>query len=95
MAELEGGIVGSMEFRPWGVLGITGVLPALRRRGIGSTLLAGTLAAMKERNLQHALADTIWLDAEAIQLYEGLGFDTSRWSRGWVRRATAHTSKRV
>ena len=87
VAELGDRIVASMEFRPWGVLGITGVLPELRRRGIGAALLARTLAVMKEREIPHALADTGWFDRDAIRLYQRLGFDTSRCNQSWVRRA--------
>ena len=87
VAEFEGQVVGSMEFRPWGVLGITGILPDFRRRGIGSRLLVHTLKAMQSRGISHALADTHRSDTGAIRLYEKLGFDTSRWRCGWVKRA--------
>ena len=87
VAEFEGQVVGSMEFRPWGVLGITGILPAFRRRGIGSSLLVHTLKAMKSRGISHTLADTHRSDTAAIRLYEKIGFDTSRWRCGWVKRA--------
>ena len=86
VAEADGQVVGSMEFRPWGVLGITGVRPAFRRCGIGAALLAATLGEMKRRGLDHALADTLWLDEDAIRLYGRLDFDTSRWLHSWMRR---------
>jgi GNAT superfamily N-acetyltransferase len=86
VAEIDGHVVGSMEFRPWGVLGITGVRPGFRRRGIGAALLAATVAEMKQRGLGHALADTHWSDADAIRLSERMGFDTSRWLHSWMRR---------
>ena len=74
-----------MEHRPSGVIGIPGVRPAWRRRGIGAALLVRLLEVMKAKGLDTALANTGWFDEDAIRLYEALGFDTSRWLWSWMR----------
>jgi mycothiol synthase len=57
------------------------VLPPYRRRGLGSALLLASLHAMKEAGMDSATLDTDTDNpAEAIQLYEKVGFrEAWRW----------------
>jgi mycothiol synthase len=80
--QLKGVAVGSLN--PGGV----GVLPAYRRRGIGSRLLAEALALLRERGMRHA---TVWTfsylesQAPAVALYQRAGGTVARRKLGWEK----------
>ncbi|MCK4450199.1 MAG: GNAT family N-acetyltransferase [Anaerolineae bacterium] len=68
--------------------GGVGVLPAYRRRGIGSRLLAECLSLLRERGMRHA---TVWTfsylesEAPAVVLYRRGGATVARRSLGWEK----------
>jgi ribosomal protein S18 acetylase RimI-like enzyme len=68
--------------------GGVGVLPAYRRRGIGSRLLAEALALLRERGMRHAAVWTFSYpdgEAPAVILYRRSGATVARWSLGWEK----------
>jgi ribosomal protein S18 acetylase RimI-like enzyme len=68
--------------------GGVGVLPAYRRRGIGSRLLAEALALLRERGMRHAAVWTFsYLESEtpAVILYRRAGATVARRSLGWEK----------
>ncbi|MBE9472878.1 MAG: GNAT family N-acetyltransferase, partial [Chloroflexi bacterium] len=68
--------------------GGVGVLPAYRRRGIGSRLLAECLSLLRERGMRHA---TVWTfsylesEAPAVVLYRRAGATVGRRKMGWEK----------
>jgi len=68
--------------------GGVGILPAYRRRGIGSRLLAEALVLLRERGVHQT---TVWtfsyLDDEtpAVMLYQQAGATVARQSLGWEK----------
>jgi len=68
--------------------GGVGVLPAYRRRGIGSRLLAEALALLRERGMRHA---TVWTfsylesQAPAVALYQRAGATVACRKLGWEK----------
>jgi GNAT superfamily N-acetyltransferase len=95
--ELVGGITARMDQAynqlkgvAWGSLnpGGVGVLPAYRRRGIGSRLLAEALALLRGRGMRHA---TVWTfsylerQAPAVALYQRSGATVARRKLGWEK----------
>lgn len=80
--QLKGVALGSLN--PGGV----GVLPAYRRRGIGSRLLAEALTLLHERGMRHA---TVWTfsylerPTPAVALYRRAGATVARRKLGWEK----------
>ena len=87
VAEFEGKLVGCMEYNPEGVIGILGVLPQYRSKGIGTTLFYHLLKIMKERGLPKAVADSEYLPwtEHARKMYKRFNFDRSRDLWVWVK----------
>lgn len=87
VAEFEGEVVGCMEYNSTGAIGIPGVLPQYRRKGIGSTLFYHLLKTMKERGLLKALSDSGYMPErrEAIRMYKRFNFNLSRELWEWVK----------
>ena len=85
VACLGGKVVGCMEYNQEGIIGIPGVLPEFQRQGIGSTLFYHLLCAMQSNGYKLALADTGYLLADAIRLYQRFGFDLSLEQWVWVK----------
>ena len=87
VAEIEEKVVGCMEYTSAGVIGIPGVLPQYRRKGIGSTLFYHLLKSMKERGLFKALTDSGYVPErrEAIRMYKRFNFNLSRELWGWAK----------
>jgi GNAT superfamily N-acetyltransferase len=80
--QAKGVALGSLN--PGGV----GVLPAYRRRGIGSRLLAEALAWLRERGMRQAAVWTFsYLESEApaVALYWRTGATVARRSLGWEK----------
>ncbi len=68
--------------------GGVGVLPACRRRGIGSRLLAEALALLRERGMHQAAVWTFsYLESEApaVVLYRQAGATVARRKLGWEK----------
>ena len=87
VAEYKGEVVGIMEYSSVGVIGIPGVLPQYRRKGIGSTLFYHLLKSMKEKGLFKALTDSGYVPErrEAIRMYKRFNFDLSRKLWPWIK----------
>lgn len=87
VAEFRGKVVGLMEYNSVGVVGIPGVLPEYRRKGIGSTLFYHLLKSMKEKGLSKALADSGYVSwtENARKMYKRFNFDLSRDLWVWVK----------
>ena len=87
VAEFEGEVVGCMEYTSTGAIGIPGVLPLYRRKGIGTTLFYHLLKSMKERGLPKALTDSGYVPErkEAIRMYKRFNFDLSRDLWVWLK----------
>ena len=85
VAELDGKVIGCMEFNNLGIIGIPGVLHKYRKKGIGSTLFYNLLKLMKKKGYLLALADTGFILEEAIKLYERFNFDLSRELWAWIK----------
>lgn len=88
LAELEGEVVGFMEYTSAGVIGIAGILPQYRKRGIGSTLFYHLLKSMKEKGLSKGLVDSGYVPwtANARKMYAKFNFDLSRELWVWVKK---------
>ncbi len=85
VAEYEGEAVGAMEFATTGVLGIPGVLPEYRNKGIGTTLFYHLLKRMQQWGHSKAIADTGIMLQDAIKMYHRLGFHIARKLWPWVK----------
>lgn len=87
VAEFEGKIVGCMEYTSTGLIGILGVLPQYRRKGIGSALFYHLLKTMKERGLLKALSDSGYVPwtNNARKMYCRFNFELSRELWEWVK----------
>ncbi|MFW9914067.1 MAG: GNAT family N-acetyltransferase [Candidatus Thorarchaeota archaeon] len=85
VAELDGQVVGCMEYTSSGVIGIPGVLKKNRNQGVGSTLFHHLLRSMQEKGFPKALADTGIPMEEAIQMYRRFNFNLNRELWGWVK----------
>ena len=85
IAEIEGQVVGCMEFTSLGVIGIPGILLEYRKQGIGSTLFYHLLLEMKNSGKEKALADTGFELQDAINLYKKFNFNLSRELWAWVK----------
>ena len=85
VAELNGLVVGCMEYNEKGIIGIPGVLLKYRKKGIGSTLFYHLLKSMKENGYTKALADTGYILEDAIALYKRFNFDISHELWAWIK----------
>lgn len=87
VAEFEGKIVGFMEYTSAGAIGIAGVLPSHRKKGIGSTLFYYLLKSMKEKGLPKGLADSGYVPwtEDARRMYNRFNFDCSRDLWVWIK----------
>jgi ribosomal protein S18 acetylase RimI-like enzyme len=86
VAELNGDVVGVADSTLGSQrIGIGGVLPENRGKGIGTTLLYGLLKRMKAYGIPTALADSGMTQAEAIRIYRRLGFNLEKRQYVWVK----------
>ena len=86
VAELEDRIVGCIDAdKTTGHMGVSGVLPEFRCRGIGSTLLYRMLNVLKSRGYAKAMTDTEVVNEPAWRLYRKLGFKEDRRIEAWVK----------
>jgi ribosomal protein S18 acetylase RimI-like enzyme len=84
VGELDGQVVGAMDYFDRGTIGISGVLPEFQNRGIGSDILAELLHQMKMRGIRTALADSGLTQKEAISMYHRFGFTIERRQNLWA-----------
>ena len=86
VAELKGRIVGCIDAeKTTGHLGVPGVLPEFRRKGIGSALLYNVLRVLKARGYARAMTDSEVINEPAWRLYRKLGFNEERRVEAWVK----------
>ena len=85
VAEFNGELVGTMEFFKDGVIGIPGILPQYRHRGIGTTLFYHLLKKMQSAGFRKAIGDTGIIQKEMISLYHRFGFDLSKKLLTWTK----------
>ncbi len=84
VAEYEEEIVGVMDFNSNNNrLGIPGVLPEYRKKGIGYTLFYYLLERMREEGLSKAIADTGFILSNAIRMYNQFNFKIVRKQCSW------------
>ena len=86
VGEYNGKVAGVVEYFIHGILGIPGVLPEYRGRGIGSTLLYNLLLQMQEQGISRAFGDTGVIMEDMLHLYERFGFNLNRRLLNWVLR---------
>ena len=85
VAEYDGKAVGVMEFFRNGVIGIPGVLPEYRNRGIGTTLFHHLLKRMQLNGHRKAIGDTGLIQESMIRMYRRFGFHVSRKLWNWTK----------
>ena len=86
VAEYEGKLVGVMDYNSnSNRLGIPGVLPEYRKKGIGYTLFYHLLEHMREKELPKAIADTGIILTNAIEMYKKFNFKIARQQHSWIK----------
>ena len=70
-----------------GWIGGMGVVPALRRRGVGEGLMRAVLEAARTRGLGEVTLEVLEQNDAAIRLYERLGFERIRELEVWSAEA--------
>lgn len=86
VAELDGVAVAAMDYYTSnGRVGIAGVLPNFKHRGIGSMLYATLLNEMRESGHESAFIDSGMTQEEAIRMYERFGHHPERRQNCWVK----------
>lgn len=70
-----------------GWIGGMGVVPALRRRGVGEGLMRAVLEAARARGLREVTLEVLEQNDSAIRLYERLGFERIRELEVWSAEA--------
>jgi len=86
VAEYDGKVVGVMDFNSdTNRLGIPGVLPEYRKRGIGYTLFYHLLKYLQEKGFSKVIADTGLILSDAIRMYTQFGFKIMRRQQAWIK----------
>lgn len=86
VAEYEGKVVGVMDFNSNSYrLGIPGILPEYRKKGIGYTLFYHLLESMHQKGFPKAIADTGLIQSDAIKMYSRFGFKIVRRQHAWIK----------
>ena len=67
------------------MIGIGGLLPKDRCKGIGSSLLDTLLDMMRDEGFQKAIVDSGMTQTDAIKLYERFGFSFVRKQLTWIK----------
>jgi ribosomal protein S18 acetylase RimI-like enzyme len=88
VAEIEGEIVGSIDYYEDGRIGISGVLPEFKRKGIGSTMFYEVMRTMKKAGFKSAFVDSGLTQIEAIKMYARFGFSIQRRQNAWIKKLT-------
>jgi ribosomal protein S18 acetylase RimI-like enzyme len=86
VAELNGEVVGEMDYYKDGRVGIAGVLPEFRNQGIGSAMFYKVLKAMQRAGFAFAFVDSGLTQTEAIKMYDRFGFSVQRRQNVWIRK---------
>jgi ribosomal protein S18 acetylase RimI-like enzyme len=88
VVEVEGKVVGAIDYSKDGRVGISGVLPSMRKKGIGSAMFYSFLQAMKKDGYKFAFIDSGLTQVDAIKMYERFGFTIQRRQNAWVKSMT-------
>ncbi len=88
VAEINGEVVGEMDYYKDGRIGIAGILPQFRNQGIGSTMFYRVMKTMREAGFKFAFVDSGLTQTEAIKMYKRFGFTVERRQNSWVRSLT-------
>lgn len=86
VVELEERVVGSISYLKDGRVGITGVLPSMTRKGIGSAMFYKFLLAMNKDGHKVAFIDSGLTQVDAIKMYERFGFTIQRRQNAWIKK---------
>ncbi|MBE0526727.1 MAG: GNAT family N-acetyltransferase [Candidatus Thorarchaeota archaeon] len=86
VAEYEGAVVGSIDYYKDERVGIAGVLPHMKGKGIGSAMFYKILLAMKEAGFKFAFMDSGMTQVDAIKMYERFGFTIQRKQNAWIKK---------
>jgi len=86
VVEGEGEVVGAIDYYKDGRVGISGVLPSMTKRGIGSAMFYNILLAMKEEGYKIAFMDSGLTQIDAIKMYERFGFSIQRRQNAWIKQ---------
>ena len=86
IAEYRGEVVGVMDFnKNSNRIGIPGILPRYRKKGIGYTIFYNLLENMREMGLSKAIADTGIILSDAIKMYNQFNFKIARSQQSWIK----------
>jgi ribosomal protein S18 acetylase RimI-like enzyme len=86
VAEYKGKVVGVMDFNNNNYrLGIPGILPEYRKKGIGYTLFYNLLEGIRQKGFPKAIADTGLILSDAIKMYSRFGFKIVRRQHHWIK----------
>ncbi|MFQ6064114.1 MAG: GNAT family N-acetyltransferase [Candidatus Bathyarchaeia archaeon] len=86
VAEDNRRVVGVMDFNnDNNRLGIPGVLPEYRKKGIGYTLFYHLLKHMRQKGFSKAIADTGLILPDPIKMYTQFGFKIIRRQHAWIK----------
>ena len=86
VVEYENKVVGSIDHYDDGRVGISGVLPHMTGKGIGSAMFYKVLLTMKEAGFEFAFMDSGLTQVDAIKMYEKFGFTIQRRQNAWIKR---------
>jgi ribosomal protein S18 acetylase RimI-like enzyme len=82
----EGKVVGAIDYLKDGRVGISGVLPNMTKKGIGSAMFYNFLLTMKQDGYKVAFIDSGFTQIDAIRMYERFGFTIQRRQNSWVKQ---------
>ncbi len=85
VAEYNGKVVGAIDYYKDGRIGIAGVYPEYRGRGLGSAMFYELLREMKKVGLEIAFVDSGLTQTDAIKMYERFNFTIQRRQNCWVK----------
>jgi ribosomal protein S18 acetylase RimI-like enzyme len=88
VAEVNGEVIGEIDYLKDGRIGIGGVLSEFRNQGIGSAMFYRLLRAMQKAGFKSAITDSGLTQTEAIRMYEKFGFTFERRQNAWVKELT-------
>ncbi|MDH4213404.1 MAG: GNAT family N-acetyltransferase [Candidatus Thorarchaeota archaeon] len=86
VAEIDAEVAGSIDYYRDGRIGISGVLPEYKRRGIGSTMFYKIMKVMKKAGFKSAFVDSGLTQSEAIGMYAEFGFTIQRRQNAWIKK---------
>lgn len=86
VVEYENEVVGAIDYWEDGRVGISGVLPHMTGKGIGSAMFYKILLTMKEVGCKFAFMDSGMIQIDAIKMYERFGFTVQRRQNAWIKK---------